>query len=166
MRCSACAARGHCWLGGGAFLLSLPSNLSPTLCPLPPPFDVFGVFLLPLPRSLFAVGGCCWASASVGSATSSARRRATARMPLVQDGRFDIAQTVGVGGGDRGADHRALLVVIPWPAAMKHGAVVPHHDVAGPPLVDVDIFPLGRLIHQLGEKLPGIAVVHAVDRIG
>ena len=77
-----------------------------------------------------------------------------------------LAEAVGIGRRDGGAHHRAFLAVVPRPAAMEHGAVVPHHHVALPPLVDVDELAPRRLVQQLGQQLAGVAVVHAVDRVG
>src|SRR5262249_55973093 len=68
------------------------------------------------------------------------------REDLVQCRRPHLVQPVGGGRRDGGADHRPLPGVVPRPAAVEHGPVVPHDGVALPPFVDIDELAPRRLV--------------------
>ena len=54
----------------------------------------------------------------------------------------------------------------PWPAAMHGRAVVPHHDIAAAPLVQVARPRGGRCRHQFVNQLLARCRLHALDSVG
>ena len=72
----------------------------------------------------------------------------------------------GGGVGDGGAVEFAHLVRVVAAGAVHHAAVVPHHQIADPPLVRVDELPLGRVLVQVAQEGARFRHRPAVDLAG
>src|SRR5689334_18709878 len=65
--------------------------------------------------------------------------------------------------GGRAAAQLAFLVEIVAPPAMQSAAIVPHHEIAQRPFMDIDKTGLGRVLEQLAEKDARLRHRHAFD---
>src|SRR3989442_2607001 len=82
-------------------------------------------------------------------ATAGSGRRSLALTPPRLGGGLSDGRTVAL---ERRAAHVARLVDRERPGAVHGLAVVPHHQVADPPLGGVDEIPLGRMLDQVAQE--------------